>query len=196
MNLTKNISITILDKLILNGSIDEKNYKKTLYGLEIIISALAQIVGLVIIGMLMGILDKMIRVAFSFALLRAFAGGYHADTCLKCFMMTLVMCIGGIKLAELASTSTVSLIIISVASIVLVYKRAPVETSHKPMTEKGRRKNRKRSIMILLTLLSIAMCVYTISSIDKLYPALIISGLFMESLSLLVSQNERGRIDD
>jgi hypothetical protein len=71
----------------------------------------------------------MIRVAFSFALLRAFAGGYHADTCLKCFMMTLVM------------------------------------------------------------------CVYTISSIDKLYPALIISGLFMESLSLLVRQNERGRID-
>jgi hypothetical protein len=27
MNLTKNISITILDKLILNGSVDEKNYK-------------------------------------------------------------------------------------------------------------------------------------------------------------------------
>jgi hypothetical protein len=40
------------------------------------------------------------------------------------------------------------------------------------------------------------MCVYTISSIDKLYPALIITGLFMESLSLLVRQNERGRIDD
>jgi len=107
MNLTKKISITILDELMLNGSVDEKNYKKTIYGLEIVISALTQIVGLVIIGMFMGILDKMITVAFS----------------------------------------------------------------HKPMTEKGRRKNRKRSIMILLTLLSIAICVYTISSIDKLYPA-------------------------
>ncbi|HBH13781.1 MAG TPA: hypothetical protein DDX29_11840 [Clostridiales bacterium] len=106
------------------------------------------------------------------------------------------MCIGGIKLAELALTSTVSMIIISVAPIVLVYKLAPVDTSYKPMTERGRSKNRKRSIMILLTLLSIAMCVYAFSSIDKLYPALIISGLFMESLSLLVRQNERGRIDD
>jgi accessory gene regulator B len=97
--------------------------------------ALTQIVGLVIIGMFMGILDKMIAVAFGFALLRVFAGGYHADMCLKCFMITLVMCIGGIRLTGLAMTSTVSMIIIAVSPIVLVYKLAPVDTSHKPMAE-------------------------------------------------------------
>jgi accessory gene regulator B len=137
MNLTKKISITILDELMLNKAVDEKNYKKALYGFEIIISVLLQTVGLVILGVFIGILDMMIPIALSFAFLRLFAGGYHADTCLKCFAMTLVMCVVGIKLAEFVSTSFASMVIMSVVSLVLVVIWAPVDTFHKRMTERG-----------------------------------------------------------
>jgi accessory gene regulator B len=189
MNLTKKISITILDELILNKAVDEKNYKKALYGFEIIISVLFQTVGLVALGMLMGILDKMILVALSFALLRLFAGGYHADTCLKCLVMTFAMCVSGIKLAELVSTSFTVMVIMLVASLVLVIILAPVDTSHKRMTERGRSINRKRAIMVLLILSSIAFSSHAYSLIDMMYTALIISGLFLESLSLLIKTN-------
>lgn len=189
MSLTKKISITILDEMMLNKSIDEKNYKKVLYGFEIIISVLFQIVGLVTLGVLFGILDRMIPVAFSFALLRLFAGGYHADTCFKCFILTFVMCVGGIKLGEFVSKNIIGMIVMSVVSLAIIVMLAPADTSRKRMTERGRSINRKRSIMILVILSSVAFSLYANSLIDMLHSALIISGLFVESLSLLIKTN-------
>lgn len=189
MNLTKKISMTITDELVLNKAVDEKDYKKILYGLEIIISVLVQMIGLILFGMLTGILDRMIPVTLSFALLRAFAGGYHADTCFKCFMMTLAMCTGGILLAEFVAASIAGLIAMIAVSIILVAVLAPKDTAHKRMTAEGKSINRKRSIMVMVGLSATALGLYAFSSIDKLYPALIISGLFLESLSLLIKTN-------
>jgi accessory gene regulator B len=189
MSLTKKISITITDELVLNKAVDEKNYRKTIYGLEILLSVLIQTIGLVLFGMFIGILDKMIPVAFSFALLRAFAGGYHADTCFECFIMTLAMCAGGIVLAEYAATSIAGLIAMLAASLLLVAVLAPKDTVHKRMTAEGKSINRNRSIMVLVGLSAIALGLYAFSPICKLYPALVISGLFLESLSLLIKTN-------
>ena len=137
MNLTKKISITILNELMQEEAVGEKDYKKALYGVEVIISVLLQASGLIILGILLGILDRMIPVTLSFVLLRLFAGGYHADTCFKCFIMTFAMCAIGIKLAELASVSIIAMLMMLVVSWVLVLKLAPKDTKHKRMTEVG-----------------------------------------------------------
>jgi accessory gene regulator B len=186
MNLTKKISITILNELMLSKTVDEKNYKKTLYGFEIIVSVFFQTLGLVILGIFIGILDKMIPVAMSFALLRLFAGGYHADTSCKCFILTFIMCIFGIEMAEFISASLFSMIIVATVSLILIIILAPVDTPYKRMTKKGRITNKKRSLVVLIILLSVVFILHVFSLIDMVYPALILSGLFLESISLLI----------
>jgi accessory gene regulator protein AgrB len=103
--------------------------------------------------------------------------------------MTTVMCITGIKIAELTFMSFTNLAVMSIASLTLILKLSPKDTSHKKIKKDKKRMNKKRSILVCVTLSSVSLFLYAFSSINKLYPALIIIGLFLEALSLMLKTN-------
>jgi accessory gene regulator protein AgrB len=96
------------------------------------------------------------------------------------------MCIFGIEMAEFISASLFSMIIVATVSLILIIILAPVDTPYKRMTKKGRITNKKRSLVVLIILLSVVFILHVFSLIDMVYPALILSGLFLESISLLI----------
>lgn len=60
------------------------------YGFELIISSIIETSALLLVGFLIGKIIETMLFLFSFSSIRFFSGGYHANSYLKCFAVTLV----------------------------------------------------------------------------------------------------------
>lgn len=61
-----------------------------IYGFELIISSIIETSALLLVGFLIGKFVETMLFLFSFSSVRFFSGGYHANSYLKCFAVTLV----------------------------------------------------------------------------------------------------------
>lgn len=60
------------------------------YGFELIISSIIETSALLLVGFLIGKIIETMLFLFSFSSIRFFSGGYHENSYLKCFAVTLV----------------------------------------------------------------------------------------------------------
>jgi len=89
--------------------------------------------------------------------LRTYAGGYHAKTQLRCYVFSILMlsaAFGGIKLVHWTDRGYFIIILCSVIIIILL---APLESENKPFNENEKAVYRKRTHIILGTLIAIAL---------------------------------------
>ena len=107
------------------------------YGLELLLSSILQIIAVLLISVVVGKLLVTIMFLLAFCTLRTFAGGYHAETHFRCFIILLF-----------------------VYSIFL----APIDSENKPLTSDEKNRYRKISISIIFvqTLLIITMALFNI----------------------------------
>ena len=87
----KNISNGIADMLWTQGIIQEDDIDKCKYGIDLFISSFLEIISILAIAAILGNFIETVLLFVFFIPLRIYAGGYHADTKLKCFIISLVM---------------------------------------------------------------------------------------------------------
>lgn len=120
-SMKKNISDDIDDEIIS-------------YGLEIIITKAVFIAIIIFLGIITKCFPDVIAFIIAFTVIRQYGGGYHADTRIRCFILsvlTLFLDIVMIKLAELGFISMLFLIIITLLSVVYIWIVAPIDTKNK-----------------------------------------------------------------
>lgn len=126
------------------------------YGLKKIALLLEDTVFTIVIGWLLGITALSIVFQISFMLLRMYAGGFHSQTELRCkihsAIVTVVSLIGIWVLVNNSWWSTWLLILVSVVVMIL----APVEAKNKPLSEKERKINHRKTVCIVILLNLIA----------------------------------------
>ena len=83
------ISGMITDTLWNQGIIQEEDVNKCRYGLDIFISSVLEIVSILIIAAVIGNFFQTLLFFAAFIPLRVYAGGYHADTKLRCYFVSL-----------------------------------------------------------------------------------------------------------
>ena len=137
---------------ILKNSISEGERDVYDYCFEIFLSTIANLAAIIIIAIATGTYLETLSFIMSFMVLRACAGGYHADTHFRCFL--ILMFVYGMFLILLAFVSVSALVIISLLSIIisniLAIFIAPVEHFNNQMSKIKRGKLRIKSLCLVV----------------------------------------------
>lgn len=148
----KNISNGIADMLWTQGIIQEDDINKCKYGIDLFISSFLEIISILVIAAILGNFIETVLLFVFFVPLRIYAGGYHADTKLKCYFISLVMYGFSYTLANITPSGMFVLINVigTLFSLIMVLIMAPIIHINKNVNDIERRNYRKISIEICL----------------------------------------------
>ena len=160
------------------------------YGIEIILSSLLGCSSVIIISILFGNIFEGIIYITVLSLIRIFAGGYHADTYLKCNIITVTsFCISLMIHKFYVNRLIVYTPAIMIAFALFVFTilcfYAPVDNENKPVAENDKIKFKRISLIIAFFIFLISPVVYYLFGY---YQVLIgVSAVLVESISIIVS---------
>lgn len=111
------------------------------YAIYIILSSLLHLVTLVIIGAFLGLVCESILMYFSFAVIRRFAGGFHASTPIRCYVFSVVLIVLFLLLHKIflinqSFLQIILLLITEIVCVILIFRFAPLENENNPLTKK------------------------------------------------------------
>lgn len=194
------LSRKLTQKLIDKEVIAFEDWEVYMYGLQMLISGAVKFIGFMAIAWMLGWVVEALVFIITFSMLRVNAGGYHADTYLKCFVITsgfafLSICL--VKTFYIVDSFICTAIILAVAAaLVLLY--APVDTPNKRMIGKEKSIFRKKSIIMMCMETSIIVIAYLINPLNLALCNIAAMAMLCEGLTLtpLIAANsikrERG----
>lgn len=165
----------------------ELNANIVSYGFELIISTLLEVALLMIVSAMLRCFWAWIPFLLGFAPLRTSAGGYHASTHRRCYVVSTAAFAIGLLLSIYIPIKTVHYILMSFFSLIVVFALAPVPAGNKPMTENRRKSNRLRSLIIALAILAVAIICY-LGEFCNMYIAIFQLGGTFAAMSLVVAK--------
>lgn len=135
---------------------DAEIYK---FGFNQLIFISINLITTVIIGILFSMLFESIIFLVSYTVVRVYAGGYHAKTQFRCYIISslfIVLALLGVRYINWEGFA--SIIAITIAAVI-IFKLSPVETKNKPLddieTKIYKTKSRQRIVTIY------ALCIVT-----------------------------------
>lgn len=144
------LSEKIADALISGGSVDAGDRDIYVYGADVLLSTAANILCVLVIGAVAGrVLETLLFLAF-FIALRSAAGGFHAATHLKCFLILLAAYGAALALILLLPQKTCGIIALPAAAVsaAAVAALAPVPHENRPASPKELVRFRKLSLWL------------------------------------------------
>lgn len=146
----KSISGTIANTLWTQGIIQEEDIDTCRYGLDVFISSALEIASILLIAAFIGNFIEAVLLFTAFIPLRVYAGGYHADTKLKCYLISLGVYGIFTVIMNILPQGLYSVLSLSVAifSLIMVLIAAPVVHKNKTVNDIERKYYRKFSIWI------------------------------------------------
>ena len=154
---------------------DEDSREVYQYALELILSTVIGFAAILAVASItIGIQYGIVFLVF-FSALRSVAGGYHADTYLKCFCVSVAMFVGVVVVCEVLMYFAMGsrwLILPAIAAGVYIIFRAPVLHPNQPLSEKRVQKNKQVAKVIVLVEL-IAVCGLALTRLDLMLIAVL-----------------------
>ena len=133
-----NLSTRIVDRLMKKSIINDTEEELYTYGLFILLSQTLYFILTTIIGVFLNIFFESVVFYVAFQFIRTNAGGIHASSELKCEVATtvsLLLCLGFIKICGLYNIKIVILIITMIAAV-FIFILCPLDTPEKPLNKK------------------------------------------------------------
>lgn len=184
----KSISSGIADMLGTQGIIQEDDIDKCKYGIDIFISSFLEISSILLIAIVLGNFIETALLFVFFIPLRVYAGGYHADTKLKCYLISLVMYGAFYVISNVIPNEMYSLINIfgTICSLVVVLIKAPIIHINKTINDIERKNYRKISIEVCLLETTIILLLTAIIPKNVIVTSLTV-GQTMVAVSMLAA---------
>lgn len=149
----ENVSKFIADVLSEQGAISKSETDICTYGLEVFISSVLEIASIFVISAFAGNFLETVLFFAAFIPLRIYAGGYHASTKLRCYLLSLLV-YGAFTFVmhALPNTAYAPLNMLFAAfSLSAVLIAAPIVHKNKNVSDTERKYYRKFSVCIALT---------------------------------------------
>lgn len=158
----------ILDKAIEflynnEDDMDEEKAEIIRYGLEILFIKITFFSAALVISLLMHSFWECLTFTALFSAIRSYAGGYHADTRVKCFVLSMLTFCSVFIILKLIKTFPVILMIIAVfaaISSVIIFRSAPVDTENKRLDDEEIQTFRKKARAAVIVELIMAAAAY------------------------------------
>ena len=153
------------------------------YGIELMLLKIIFFGVCLVIGAFMGMFFECVVYLVLFTILRTNAGGYHADTRIRCFIQSMLTMI--VAMLVLMYVNTVTMIVLSVTAFlsgIVIILLAPVDSENKRLEKDEIVKFKTRSIVILIAEIIFALImlyfkIYVLSSAAML--AITMSGILL-----------------
>ena len=145
-----NIAGSIAALLTANGIIQDIDTDKCRYGLEIFISSILELTSILLISIFMNNFLETLLFFTAFIPLRIYAGGYHADTHLRCYMVSLgvyVLFTILMRTIPIYQYEIIVYIDISISSLIVLFL-SPIKHNNKTLTPQKTKTYKKISIVI------------------------------------------------
>lgn len=185
----------IVDYFAQNEAIDREDAEIYGYGLYFIISDVIDFAITFIAAFLIKAFPQTILYYIAFIGLRRCAGGYHASTRIRCFMISMITWFVSIMLIRLTSSLTLLSGMLALMSCVVIWLYSPVEHSNNPLTSEQAVRMRKTSIVYVL-ILTFAVCATVIGipfGVPDWVSSSLAYGMIFFSGSLLVAKLLEGK---
>lgn len=135
-------------KIVNNDSEYEGKLEMIRFGVEIFLMVSLGVSLMVIISILYGVWWLWIPFLLGFAPLRNFGGGFHSKTPVGCLICSELIFFIAINLS-MCDMSTIVLLLLYGISFLIVVHWAPVQAENKPLSEKLRKANRKKCLIVI-----------------------------------------------
>lgn len=153
------IALTITDWLRKRDIIVQEEYEIYLFGMEQLLSSIMNMVSVLIIGMILGVLLESIIFLMAFKFIRQYAGGYHASTRIRCYLLSIMTIITVLSVIKYVSMDEIILVTLSGLASIVILLLSPIDTENRRIDAVERIYYRKKTIIIWVIELFIAvMC--------------------------------------
>jgi len=153
MNLSKRISDFVCGTDC--GEEDERSVIE--FGIGILLSKMLNLITEIIIGCLFSMLAETVIFLLAFSFLRSYAGGFHASSSLKCYVSSSAIMAVALLIIRYADMPIAN-VAFALFGTLLCLIFAPVGSRNKPLDSVEKAVYRKRTLIILLLILSIMTC--------------------------------------
>ena len=146
----ESLSKALSDYMVGNSVIREEDNEIISYGIDLFLSSMFELISIFLVSVFVGNLKETLFFFIAFIPLRIYAGGYHANTKLRCYIVSLVVYVlftllmGVIPQAYYVNVSLLGVLL----SFVIVYIFAPIVHNNKSVNSLERKTYRKFSIII------------------------------------------------
>lgn len=104
------------------------------YGLHQGIVMIVNILTFILIGLAFKMVWESLLFMISYIPLRTYAGGYHAKTPARCYILSIFMIISVLLAMKAASWTNPIIIGVSLLTVIIIFALAPVEDKNKPLS--------------------------------------------------------------
>lgn len=173
----------MVNGFIKNNIIEKKDKDIYIHGLKHGVFMILNIISIIIIGILFNMLLESIIFILAYSPLRSYAGGYHADTILNCYIFSIALTIIAMISIKHIPPLNYTILFLTIVSAGLVFLLAPVESINKPLS-KEERKQYKNIARIMCAIEIVIVVIFLIFNINSIALTISIS-LFVLALMLL-----------
>lgn len=159
------------------------------YGFEITTSTLSSAFSILLISILLRDVLSACLFLGIFFFLRLFAGGYHAPTYARCFILTnsVYLMVYLVSRVFIAFQSTIPAIVLTLLSGLIIFAFSPIRNKKHPISEMVYRKNRDIA-RILVTLEALVLTSLILLRCDFTYTSVPIVSLAAVAVMMIISK--------
>lgn len=183
----------ITNRLVQRHIIKQSELSIYRYGLENFFIFSLEMMSVFIISIIIGILWETCIYYLSFIPLRIFAGGYHADTRLKCYLISLLAFGIFSFLLKISSFNLNSyvILVISTFSVIVIYILSPIVHKNKRISAEQVLYQRKLSLYICNIIYIVIICFVFLLNDYLVMGFILMLSLCSESIALIAVKNEK-----
>jgi len=179
---------------------DKRNYDLYDYAVNIVLSAILNIVTVIILGLCFNLIAESMLFYFSFIAIRKFAGGYHAKTPTRCYVFSVTVTLLVLVLIRMAIVYNSPLVkygvlFLAFICLIVICILSPLDTENNPLNNKE--KNVYKKIAIIISILLFITATILVILADITFGVPIGLGIIMAALVLVmrkVQMNFWGKI--
>ena len=118
------------------------------YGFEQVFSSLLNIATMLLLGIILGKIYQSLVLILSFMALRSYSGGYHANTPLHCYLLTVMSISAALSIMKFITIDRFICWGLLVLSSVVILLLSPIGSKNKPLDEIEKIIYRKKTIIV------------------------------------------------
>jgi accessory gene regulator B len=173
----------VVESLISLGVVPSEDKDIYVYGIGQGIVLLVNLISVIIIGLLLGMVWQSLVFILAYIPIRSYAGGYHASTQLRCYILSNAVVVAVLIAIRLVPWNGYACLSVTIFSIITIILLAPVEDLNKPLREIEIKVFRKLTRIILVILLVIALILWYFA---KQFSICVIIALLVVAIMLIL----------
>lgn len=124
------------------------------YGIFLVLSQIIYSFICLVCGAVLCCVKECVIFYISFMLVREYAGGFHASSEIRCFLISSISIIASVSFIKVTAAKNTDILFITlfVLAVSVIALFSPIDTEEKPLTPNERKNFRKKSLIILCIL--------------------------------------------